>query len=253
MLIPALCGLYKSDNKDTEEAYRNNIAQISFENTIETADPQTDLYNIIANHFNSDLPEGKTEKKAIIIGYDGCRADILAIKSEENSAISTLLAEGASINLAYCGGVNYPAENTQATSTAPGWCSMLTGVWSDVHGINWNGQIKTVEPKMLMTTLIEENVIDSQNYESVYLEKQSRFSFPHDISIQNNTFYSTANEAIYIDSACTGIVKNNTIIGTYGVPIIDNDDTHLINENNFDSYFSFGSFNSRIKENYTRE
>ena len=70
LLLPALCGLYISDSKDTEENYRNNIAQISFENTIETADPQTDLYNIIANHFNSDLPEGKTEKKAIITSLD---------------------------------------------------------------------------------------------------------------------------------------------------------------------------------------
>ena len=38
---------------------------------------------------------------------------------------------------------------------------MITGVWSDVHGITGNGITKTVEPKMLMTTLIEENVIDN--------------------------------------------------------------------------------------------
>ena len=37
---------------------------------------------------------------------------------------------------------------------------MITGVWSDVHGITGNGITKAVEPKMLMTTLIEGDVID---------------------------------------------------------------------------------------------
>ena len=151
---------YHKDKKDTEEFYRNNVALVGYENTIETAYPTTEVYNIVNEHFNSELPEGKTEKKVAIIGYDGCRADILT-QIQEQGAINYLLRNGASINLTYCGGVNFPAENTQATSTAPGWCSMLTGVWSDVHGITGNGITKNVEPKMLMTTLIEDDVIDN--------------------------------------------------------------------------------------------
>lgn len=151
---------YHKDKNDTEEFYRNNVALVGYENTIETAYPTTDVYNIINEHFKSELPEGKTEKKVAIIGYDGCRADILT-QIQEQGAINYLLRNGASINLTYCGGVNFPAENTQATSTAPGWCSMLTGVWSDVHGITGNGITKNVEPKMLMTTLIEDDVIDN--------------------------------------------------------------------------------------------
>lgn len=150
---------YHKDENDTEELYRQTVASVGYENTIETAYPSTDVYGIIDEHFRSELPEGKTEKKVVIIGYDGCRADILA-ERQENSAVSYLLDNGASINLTYCGGVNYPAENTQATSTAPGWCSMLTGVWADVHGITGNGITKAVEPKLIMTTLIEEGVID---------------------------------------------------------------------------------------------
>ena len=150
---------YHKDKNDTEEFYRQNVASVNFENTIETAYPFTDVYSIIKYHFESDLPEGKSEKKVAVIGYDGCRADILAEK-QENGAINYLINNGASINLTYCGGVNYPAKNTQATSTAPGWCSMLTGVWSDIHGITGNGITKTVEPKMLMTTLAENNIID---------------------------------------------------------------------------------------------
>lgn len=164
LLIPALLGLYTSDNKDTEENYRNNIDQIAFENTIETADPQTDLYNIIKNHFTSALPEGKTEKKAIIIGYDGCRADALGLIVSGYSGIEKMLNDGASVRLSYCGGINYPAENIQATSTAPGWCSILTGVWADKHGISGNGITKSLEYKTLLTTLTEDGIIDKASF-----------------------------------------------------------------------------------------
>ena len=155
---------YAMDSADTEELFRQNIALVGYENTVETAIPQTEIYNMIKSHFESELPEGKTEKKAIIIGYDGCRADVLVAMRDEKSAISTLLHDGASMNLAYCGGVNYPAENTQKTSTAPGWCSILTGKWADEHGITANGITKTIEPKTLLTTLTEEKIIDSASF-----------------------------------------------------------------------------------------
>lgn len=149
------------DFKDTEDLYRTNVEAVNYENTIETAMPQTDLYGIINEHFNSALPEGKTEKKAIVIGYDGCRADILNEIQSENSAIASLVAEGASLKLAYCGGVNYPEKNTQDTSTAPGWCSILTGEWADKTGITANDIVKSVEPKTLLTTLVEDGKAES--------------------------------------------------------------------------------------------
>ena len=155
---------YFKDSADTEELFMKNIAAVEYENTVETAIPQTELYNVIKDHFNSDLLKGKTEKKAIIIGYDGCRADILAEMKNENSAIGTMLKDGASINLAYCGGVNYPEINTQDTSTAPGWCSILTGQWADVHGITGNGITKSLDTKTLLTSLTEDKVIDSASF-----------------------------------------------------------------------------------------
>ncbi|MBR0536360.1 MAG: alkaline phosphatase family protein [Clostridia bacterium] len=154
---------YHKDKNDTEEMFRQNVASVGYENTVETAYPQTDLYGIIKGHFESELPEGKTEKKVVIIGYDGCRADILAEKQEQG-AVSYLIANGASNNLTYCGGVNYPAENTQDTSTAPGWCSIATGEWADIHGITGNGIVKEVEPKTLMTSLVESGTIDSSSF-----------------------------------------------------------------------------------------
>lgn len=154
---------YHKDKNDTEELFRQNVASVGYENTIEKAYPQTDLYDIIKDHFEADLPKGKTEKKAVIIGYDGCRADILAEK-QEKGAVSYLLKNGASNNLTYCGGVNYPEVNTQDTSTAPGWCSIVTGEWADVHGITGNGITKAVEPKTLMTSLVEDGTIDSASF-----------------------------------------------------------------------------------------
>lgn len=168
LMIPALFGLYSNDAKDTEEAYREAVAQVAYENTIETAIPQTELYNIINDHFNSALPEGKTEKKAIVIGYDGCRADALTFTESNFSGVNKMLESGASLNYAYCGGVNYPAENTQDTSTAPGWCSVLTGVWADKTGITGNGITKSLEYKTLMTSLTEDKVIDSANFVTIW-------------------------------------------------------------------------------------
>lgn len=155
---------YAVDSGDTEELYRSNIAKVGYENTVETAIPQTELYNLVKSHFESDLPEGKTEKKAIIIGYDGCRADVLTEMKDGESAVLSLLNDDGSIRLAYCGGVNYPAENTQDTSTAPGWCSVLTGVWADEHGITANDITKSMEHKTLLTSLVEDKVIDSSAF-----------------------------------------------------------------------------------------
>lgn len=155
---------YFKDSEDTSELFIQNVSSVGYENTLETAIPQTELYNVIKEHFNSALPEGKTEKKAIIIGYDGCRADILAEMQNEKSAIRVMLQDGASLNLSYCGGVNYPKTNTQDTSTAPGWCSILTGQWADVHGITGNDITKSLDCKTLLTTLTEEKTIESASF-----------------------------------------------------------------------------------------
>jgi predicted AlkP superfamily pyrophosphatase or phosphodiesterase len=168
LMIPALFGLYSNDADDTEAAYLEKVAQVKFENTIETAIPQTELYNTINNHFNSPLPEGKTEKKAIVIGYDGCRADVLTFTENNFSGVNKMLSDGASLNYVYCGGVNYPEVNTQDTSTAPGWCSLLTGEWADKTGITGNGITKSLEYKTLMTSLVETEVIDSANFITIW-------------------------------------------------------------------------------------
>lgn len=233
---------YHKDEKDTEELYRQNVSYVGYENTIETAYPSTDVYDIINGHFNSELPEGKTEKKVAIIGYDGCRADILA-EMQENGAISYLLDNGASINLTYCGGVNYPAENTQATSTAPGWCSMITGEWADVHGITGNGITKAVEPKMLMTTLIENGVID----DAAFITKWKGHFTNSNSTYKDEMAYCEENN-IDIDF---NLRKNKSDVHTGAMEEITNTDcadfVFIIYENTDSAGHDFGfSFNNPI-------
>ena len=101
---------------------------------------------------------------------------------------------------------------------------------------------------------IEENVIDSNDLSAIKIVKKSKNNVPHDIIIQNNTLYSTSTYgAIYVDNGCNNIfVSNNIIYGESGTPEVDDNTTHIINENNFYRYFSIsGSFNNRIKENDT--
>lgn len=152
------------NNFDTVSKYEKSVASFeAYENTIETAVPQTDLYDIILEHFNSDLPAGKLVKKAIVIGYDGCRADALTL-CEEDGAIYKLITEGGKAYISYCGGVNYPVFNTQATSTAPGWASILTGEWADVHGITDNDITKSTDNLTLLTSLVENGTIDDSAF-----------------------------------------------------------------------------------------
>lgn len=154
-----------SNNFDTMTKYKRNVMLVKgYENTLETAVPQTDIYSIIKGHFDGELPEGKTEKKAIVIGYDGCRADTLSLAQNKDNSAVLRLADTGSLVISYCGGVNYPAINRQATSTAPGWCSMLTGEWASVHGVKDNGIEKSNDYPTLLTTLVEDGKADDSAF-----------------------------------------------------------------------------------------
>ena len=115
---------------DTEESFIANVESVeAYTNTIETAVPQTDVYDIISEHFAAPLAQGKTEKKAIVIGYDGYRADVLSLMNNDG-AIGYLLATGGAAQLSYCGGANYPLLNTQKTKPHPvgAQCLQVSGL-----------------------------------------------------------------------------------------------------------------------------
>jgi len=67
-------------------------------------------------------------KKVLIIGIDGCRAD--ALQSAATPNIDALIP-----NSIY----SHHALNNDITFSGPGWSAMMTGVWSDKHGVTDNG------------------------------------------------------------------------------------------------------------------
>ena len=156
----------ESDTSVEDVAFEDVLQQLDMmENTWQTALPQTAIYDIVKAHFAAPLPEGKTTKKAIVIGYDGCRVDTFRLlKTSKRSAINLLLNDGGHAVFCYAGGSNYPHALRQATSTAPGWCSMLTGVLSDEHHITDNNQAKEVEPKTLALSLPEDGTVQKSAF-----------------------------------------------------------------------------------------
>ena len=167
--------LAESDADFQEMPFEEELGELNMlSNTWQEALPQTEIYNLIKDHFASSLPAGKTEKKAIVIGYDGCRVDNLRLlPTAKRSAINHLLDAGGQGVFSYCGGVMYPEENVQATSTAPGWCSMLIGQWANEIGVNNNSQPKPLEPKTLLLSLAEDGTVDSTAF---YVSWDGHFS-----------------------------------------------------------------------------
>ena len=108
LLVPCaffanVLGFGADASKDTEEEYLNRLNSIEiYENTQQTAVPMTEVFNIIKNHLTSPLPDGKTEKKVLVLGYDGCRADSMHLLDQsKKSSVKTLLSDGGKAYIAY--------------------------------------------------------------------------------------------------------------------------------------------------------
>jgi len=156
-------------------SYQEKLATIRFpENTWQNARNQTELYRLIMQHFSAPLPKGKRTKKAIVIGYDGCTCEMLnCLDGEARSAVKHLIENGGHAIFSYAGGAPYPAPIVQETSTAPGWCSMLTGTLAERHRVFDNGITKAVEPKTLFLRLAEEEAPKSSAF---YVSWEGHFS-----------------------------------------------------------------------------
>lgn len=138
-----------------ESAYADEIQAYGvWGNEVEQEMPQTIVHKLVLDHFKAPLPEGKTVKKAILLGYDGFRADgIENIKDNEKSAIMYIKSQGGLYHT-FSGGIS--GVNEQATSTSPSWLAMLTGGWGDYNGIKDNGGEKKLEAETYLTTLAKQ-------------------------------------------------------------------------------------------------
>lgn len=137
-----------------EDTYPAELEALGiFSNSTADALPQTVIHKLITEHFAAPLPEGKTVKKAIFLGYDGFRADGLEnIMRSEDSSVMYISAQGGLYHT-FSGGVT--GVNEQATSTAPSWMAMLTGGWADYNGIDDNGKSKDPDAKTFLTEIAE--------------------------------------------------------------------------------------------------
>ncbi len=92
------------------------------------------LILLLVSACGSDSGTAKT-KHALVIGIDGLRSD--ALQQVSTPAIDGLIAEGTVTYDAFAGGVlGTPTE--QMTWSGAGWSSILTGVWVDKHGVEFN-------------------------------------------------------------------------------------------------------------------
>lgn len=135
-----------------EKTYANELqAAGMFDNKAEEALPQTIAHKLMKEHFEAPLAQGKTTKKAILLGYDGYRADGLEnIKDSAESAVMYIKSQGGLYH-AFSGGIK-DSETQQATSTAPSWMAILTGGWgADYNGITDNSQIKNEDAETFLT------------------------------------------------------------------------------------------------------
>lgn len=126
-----------------------------FDNTTKSALAQTEVAKIVRRHFSSG---GEKTKKALLIGFDGARADTMQLLCESESepvsgalftsgysAVNALKAEGG-LYLSYAGGEK---DDPQETSTAQGWAAILTGVWGGVNGVKKHVPLKNETPTVL--------------------------------------------------------------------------------------------------------
>lgn len=110
---------------------------------------QTVVHDMVMDFLQAPLPKGKIQKKVLVLGYDGFRRDGLQnVANQKHSAIKEIGKQGKLI-WTYAGGEE---THLQATSTAPGWTSILTGEWADLHGVQENGDIK---PQAIPTFLTQ--------------------------------------------------------------------------------------------------
>lgn len=148
------------DSDQSMDAYIKSVDNVGvFDNRFHDAYPQTVVAELVRDHFQRTASK---KPKAIIIGFDGARADgmLNLVKSTSNeltgdnhdslySAVCALKKEGG-LYLTYAGGVAGDKETMQETSTAQGWASVLTGAWAKDHGVVKNDIKRADAPTVLM-------------------------------------------------------------------------------------------------------
>ena len=157
-----------------DKDYLSKVSKWSFwENEVTQSIKQKSIYDIANEHMKAGEVEGYQgqDKKVLIIGMDGTRADAMinvfrdnSVKTDSpnkgtenlhntNAEFSALneLSEAGGLYHSYTGG-EFKGK-TQHTSTAPGWATMLTGTWASDdggHGVVDNGETYQLKKDTIM-------------------------------------------------------------------------------------------------------
>ena len=108
-------------------------------------------------------------QKSLVIGIDGLGFGTFGFSAADTPHMDSLIDgswasgySGAYSDQGFAGGDPDQPETVQVTSSGPGWSTILTGVWNDVHGVTNNGfggaNFNTTAPTYLET--LEDNVTD---------------------------------------------------------------------------------------------
>lgn len=148
------CGVIYGNRLSAHDFKAYVAANDIWVNDLDSRVPQCDIYTLMFDHFYTNSTD-KTPK-LLFLGYDGCLASIInESKNNDDSAIYRLLDMGGTATLAYAGGATV---GDQATSTAPGWASIFTGVWATEHGVAGNGDTLNENTRSIMYTLAEDGI-----------------------------------------------------------------------------------------------
>lgn len=153
-----------------QKKYVKNIEGYSFyDNKFVDALPQTIISKIVMSHFETPTNDGK-EKKALIIGYDGARADAVAkiLAAKKMSGVKLLKEQGGGIYIGFTGGLKNNKATRQATSTHSGWATVQTGVWADLHKVKDNDFVKSNDTLTFVTRLAKLTKANGTNYNTIF-------------------------------------------------------------------------------------
>ncbi|HRN57456.1 MAG TPA: alkaline phosphatase family protein [Agriterribacter sp.] len=143
-------------------------------------------------------PQPVEMRKVLVIGIDGCRGD--AMKVAEAPNIHELLP-----NAIY----SFDAVTQAPTISGPGWSSMLTGVWSNKHGVL-------------------NNDFSSANYETypaLYHYLNALQPGIHTVSICN---WSPVNQYLAVDAGIRINAKNDAAVKDSAVACLKNADPDML-------------------------
>lgn len=110
---------------------------------VRTTEKQSNQYSIV--NMN-DTTKPVLKRHVLLIGLDGVRTDAFLkvykqLKQSHKIPFFTKLVDKAGIDTQFFAGGVKQTSTAQATTSEPGWTTILTGVWANQHHIQKNGDI----------------------------------------------------------------------------------------------------------------